>query len=287
METKKPEAKIHLPLAVFIGLCVILLDVIDLIPFAGDITDVPSLGVNFYLYSIGVSGVMFLVAEVLDLFPVLQEFPTRTIAWIATVLFEWLAPAKLEKAVEKTGEMAEGKEGAAAGGVGEAAVVEGAQGAEAAEAGEAAATNAAQEAEGAAGGEVAEESGTAEGRSQDEGSERERGEGGERQQEEGEGGEGEENKEEEEGEGKDEELEEEMETASERSPEEEAAEEDFDLEEAADQADSDEDDEELRENEAHNQAVKSGKVIVMPSPQTTEVPLPSIDEVPKPKKKAA
>jgi hypothetical protein len=59
------------------------------------------------------------------------------------------------------------------------------------------------------------------------------------------------------------------------------------LEEAADQADSDEDDEELRENEAHNQAVKSGKVIVMPSPQTTEVPLPSIDEVPKPKKKAA
>ena len=284
----KPEPKIHLPMAVFIGLSVLLLDIVDIIPGAGDITDIPSLGVNFYLYSIGVSGIMFLVAEILDLFPVLQEFPTRTIAWIATVLFEWIAPAKVERVVEAAGEMgegaegAEGKEGAQAGAEGgankakpEAAVEDVAAVHDVDSAGE-------RMSEGSAnseGRQSGENGGPDEQSSLEEERQKEWGEGGEEETE----GATEEDREKDK---RDEELEKEMETGAERSPEEEAGEEDFALQDAASQSDSEEEDEE----DAHNQAVKSGKVIVMKAPQAPqgeEVPLPNIDEIPKPKKKAA
>lgn len=122
-ETREP--KIHLPVAILVGLAVLVLDLIDLIPIAGDITDIPSLMVNFYLLTIGVSGIVFLIGEVLDLIPVVQEFPCRSIAWWVTVGIDHFAPASVQQVFERVGEELQGGEGAlegeaVAGGVGAA-----------------------------------------------------------------------------------------------------------------------------------------------------------------------
>lgn len=93
-----------------IGFGVGILDLIDLIPVAGDFTDLLTMPVNYYLYLKGINGIPFLGAEILDLIPIAQEFPTRSIVWWGTVLFEAFAPEELVEAAEKIGEKAQGKE---------------------------------------------------------------------------------------------------------------------------------------------------------------------------------
>jgi hypothetical protein len=122
------EPKIHIPVALLIGLAVLVLDLIDLIPIAGDLTDLPSLMVNFYLYTLGVSGVFFIIGEVIDLFPVAQEFPWRSIAWWITVGVDHFAPAPVAAVTEKIGEELQGGEGELEGDA--AGAVEGAGGAQ-------------------------------------------------------------------------------------------------------------------------------------------------------------
>jgi hypothetical protein len=108
-EQAEYQPKIGLVEALFIGLAVLVLDVIDLIPIAGDITDGPSLLVNYYLYSKGVNGIWFIIGEVLDLIPVVQEFPSRSIAWVVVVYLDH-HPSKIIQTAEKAGELAEGGE---------------------------------------------------------------------------------------------------------------------------------------------------------------------------------
>lgn len=110
---QKPEPKISNTEALLIGLGIVVLDLIDIIPLAGDITDGPALLVNYYLYSKGVNGLWFVIAEVLDLIPGPQELPTRTVAWCILL---WLDrhPSAATALAEQAGEMAEGKAGAKA-----------------------------------------------------------------------------------------------------------------------------------------------------------------------------
>ncbi len=104
------EPKISLPEAMFIGGGILVLDLIDLIPGAGDVTDLFTTPVNFYLYSKGVNGTWFVVSQVLDLFPIVQEFPTRSLAWAALIYLD-RNPSQIGAAVEKIGELEEKAEG--------------------------------------------------------------------------------------------------------------------------------------------------------------------------------
>lgn len=70
-----------------IGLLYFIFDLVDLIPVAGDITDVVAAPMGLYYWMKGINGITFLVAEVLDLIPGIQEIPSRTIGWGITV---WL-----------------------------------------------------------------------------------------------------------------------------------------------------------------------------------------------------
>src|SRR5665213_3066891 len=88
-EIQQPEAepKISDVEIILIGLFFATLDLIDLIPIAGDITDVVAAPMGFYYWMKGINATTFIVAEVLDLIPGIQEFPSRTIGWGITV---WL-----------------------------------------------------------------------------------------------------------------------------------------------------------------------------------------------------
>jgi hypothetical protein len=108
---EKAEPKISVSEAVLIGLFLAILDAIDLIPLAGDLTDVAAAPLVLYYFMKNINGTAYIIAWVMDLIPFLQEFPNRSIAWWGTVIFERIAPAKLQSAVEQTGEIAEGKEG--------------------------------------------------------------------------------------------------------------------------------------------------------------------------------
>jgi len=124
---QKADPKISTSEAVLILLFVLILDLIDLIPFAGDLTDIAGAPLFFYYMSKHINGVAYLIAEILDAIPGTQEIPSRTIVWIGTILFDRFAPAKLEEVVEQAGELGEGGEGAPGGELGEGgAVAEGA-----------------------------------------------------------------------------------------------------------------------------------------------------------------
>jgi hypothetical protein len=109
---EKPEPKISLPETIIIGLLLALLDLIDLIPFAGDITDAPAALLFLYYQIKGISGTVFAIAWVLDLIPILQEFPTRSIAWWISVFMD-RHPSKATALIEAGGEIAQGKSGGA------------------------------------------------------------------------------------------------------------------------------------------------------------------------------
>ncbi len=108
---ERPEPKISTSEAVLIGMFLLILDAIDLIPIAGDLTDVAGAPLILYYYTKHINGVAYIVSEILDLIPIVQEIPSRSIVWWGTVAFDRFAPAKVEEAVEKLGEEAEGKEG--------------------------------------------------------------------------------------------------------------------------------------------------------------------------------
>ena len=107
----KPEPKISTSEAVLVGMFLLILDAIDLIPVAGDLTDIAGAPLILYYYTKHINGIAYIAAEILDAIPVVQELPSRSIVWWGTVAFDRFAPAKVEEEVEKLGEEAEGKEG--------------------------------------------------------------------------------------------------------------------------------------------------------------------------------
>lgn len=225
----KPDPKISTSEAVLIGMFVLTLDAIDLIPFAGDLTDIAAAPLLLYYYTKHINGLAFVIAEVLDAIPLTQEFPSRTIVWVGTVAFDRFAPAEVEKAVEAAGEKMEGGEGGVEG--------EGELGAGAAESAqqEAASAEEIQTQENVGGGEggaTEEGGGATKGEAENETRESsQEKEGAENEPlEEEEGGRG--KNEEEEGGNGEEEEEDEMAAESERSPEEEAEMKDFSLNES-------------------------------------------------------
>jgi hypothetical protein len=244
---QKAEPKISVSEAVLIGMFLAILDVIDLIPLAGDLTDVAAAPLVLYYFMKHINGTAYIISWILDLIPVTQEFPSRSIVWWGTVIFERVAPAKLEQETEKVGELGEGGEGGEAleGGEGlEAGASEGAEASENAEQGVSSAeeTEGGAETEGVEGETPAEENG-GEGEGQEAGGETET-------PAEEEGGEGENPKEEGGEEGESEDGEDISETESEKNPL-DVEEEDL-FEGSGDDASSigsDEDDEEESEQE--------------------------------------
>jgi hypothetical protein len=87
-ELPKPEPKISEVEIILVGLFFGLLDVIDIIPIAGDITDVIAAPMGLYYWSKGINATAFIAAEILDLIPVAQEIPSRTIGWAITVVLD-------------------------------------------------------------------------------------------------------------------------------------------------------------------------------------------------------
>jgi hypothetical protein len=105
-----PEPKISLPESIVIGLLLGVLDLIDLVPGGGDLTDAPAALLFLYYKVKGISGTMFAIAWVLDLIPIIQEFPTRSLAWWISVYMD-RHPSKVGKVIEQAGEAAQGAEG--------------------------------------------------------------------------------------------------------------------------------------------------------------------------------
>lgn len=88
-----------------VGLFLAVLDAIDLIPFAGDITDLFAAPLVFYYFFKNINGLLYILSLILDAIPGIQEVPSRSIVWWGTVLFERFAPAKVVAVAEKAGEL--------------------------------------------------------------------------------------------------------------------------------------------------------------------------------------
>jgi hypothetical protein len=85
-EPQKPEPKISLPIAIFIGIIMILCDCLELIPIAGDILDVVvGIPLDIYLFFSGINMTYALIEQGIELIPFAQELPLWTVMWIATV----------------------------------------------------------------------------------------------------------------------------------------------------------------------------------------------------------
>jgi hypothetical protein len=110
---QKAQPKISVVDMVLVGLFLAILDAIDLIPFAGDLTDIPASMLIFYYTFKGINGVAYIISLIMDAIPGLQEIPTRSIVWWGTVIIDRIGPKKLERALEKAGELTQGKVGAA------------------------------------------------------------------------------------------------------------------------------------------------------------------------------
>lgn len=108
---EKAEPKISLPEIVFIGIFLGVLDLIDLIPAAGDITDVFAAPLLLYYVMKHINGIAYAAALILDAIPFTQEFPTRSLVWWGTVIFDHFAPKQLSSTVERIGELEEGGTG--------------------------------------------------------------------------------------------------------------------------------------------------------------------------------
>ena len=109
-EEQLPEPKISTADAVIIGLVLGILDVVDFIPLGGDVTDLPASLLLLYYRAKGISGTVYAMSLILDLIPIIQEFPTRSLAWWVTVYMD-RHPTKIGRVIETAGEMAQGKEG--------------------------------------------------------------------------------------------------------------------------------------------------------------------------------
>ncbi len=113
-EPQQPEPKISDVEIVAIGVFFVMLDLIDLIPIAGDVTDIVAAPMGMYYWMKGINGTAFIAAEVLDLIPFVQMVPSRTIGWVITAYIDRspklqtkLAPA-LAVAGALEGDVAEG-----------------------------------------------------------------------------------------------------------------------------------------------------------------------------------
>jgi hypothetical protein len=107
MEGKR-QPKISLPEIILIGLFFVILDAIDLIPFAGDLDDVFAAPLGAYYLIKGINGIAFWVSWLLKLIPGFQELPLRTLSWAITVGIDRFAPSKLVQITEQAGELGEG-----------------------------------------------------------------------------------------------------------------------------------------------------------------------------------
>ncbi|MDE2019658.1 MAG: hypothetical protein KGJ13_04935 [Patescibacteria group bacterium] len=118
-DSLKPQPKISLPEAIFISLILVVVTLVNLIPFVGDITS-PVFGalMFIYLFMKGLSGTSVvatnLAGYVLGMIPGAQELPTELAAWIVTIIID--RNPKLETATEKIG-AAENLAGGGAAGV--------------------------------------------------------------------------------------------------------------------------------------------------------------------------
>lgn len=85
-ELQQPEPKISEVEIILIGIFYLLLDVFDLIPAVGDLTDVIAAPMGYYYWTKGLNGITFIVAEIIEAIPGPQEFPfIRIITWGITV----------------------------------------------------------------------------------------------------------------------------------------------------------------------------------------------------------
>jgi len=108
-EIQQPEPKISDVEIILIGLFYLIIDLIDLIPIAGDITDIIVAPMGFYYWMKGLNGTTFIVSEIIELIPLLQEIPTRVIGWGITVYID--RHPKLEAAIGTATKVAEALEG--------------------------------------------------------------------------------------------------------------------------------------------------------------------------------
>ncbi len=115
---QKPEPKVDLVIGLFIGIILVIADIIDFfIPLAGDVLDIlVGIPVQIYAFFAGIRGTFILISNLAEAIPIVQMLPTRTIAWIITV---WIDHhPKLEAVTELAGGV---ESGGAAGAAGEAA----------------------------------------------------------------------------------------------------------------------------------------------------------------------
>ena len=130
-DSQEPQSKISVVEVVFVGLLLFGCDILDFIPFAGDVLDViVGFPLQVYLYFKGVRGVFVFCSNAVEAIPGVQEFPfTRSIGWWTTVAFEHSASQseigrKLAGVVETVGNFEEGGgEGEAAGAAAETETV--------------------------------------------------------------------------------------------------------------------------------------------------------------------
>jgi hypothetical protein len=82
----EPEPKISLPIALFIGVIMVICDLLELIPLAGDILDVViGIPLDIYLFFSGINMTYALIGQGIELIPIAQELPLWTATWIMTV----------------------------------------------------------------------------------------------------------------------------------------------------------------------------------------------------------
>ncbi len=89
-DAQKPEPKISLVEFIFLGLFIVLIDLIDLVGLLvglplSDITDLFMFPITqFYLFMKGVKGTYMLVGNIIEAIPYIGDLPVRTVVWCIT-----------------------------------------------------------------------------------------------------------------------------------------------------------------------------------------------------------
>ena len=113
-EEQKADQNPSLPIALFVGVIMVICDILQLIPFVGDILDVVvGLPLDAYLWFSGINMTYALIAQVIEAIPALQELPLWTVEWIVTVYVAW--HPKLEAIANVAGSVMEPGAGGVAG----------------------------------------------------------------------------------------------------------------------------------------------------------------------------
>src|ERR1700722_5878866 len=114
---QKPKSKISLVEGILIGLALVVVSILNLIPFVGDVTSFIAGGLMFfYLYQKGLLGTSTVATNAIGylcgFIPILQALPTELIAWGITVIIA--NSPELEAIAEEVGQVEELGEGVAA-----------------------------------------------------------------------------------------------------------------------------------------------------------------------------